>query len=499
ERAEKIFFTEPFFANPQVLLARRAQAETGLEYDALSELNGKLVAALTGTIFDQLTLGAIPQAQLSYFNGSADELVALKGGKVEAVPFDEPVARLAVSKNPELGILQERVAEDHYGISLAKDSPLTAGVNAAIASMRQDGTLQAMTDKWTGADESVKTLPDLENAGENGVLRVGCYAGVEPMCYVSDGETVGYDVELILRIGQILGMRVEFISVDFSGLIPMLQSGKADLAVGCMSITDERRKQVDMSDAYYDGGVYIVVRKAADSAANIPKQGFFAGLAASFTRPFLVESRWKLVLDGLFVTVLLSICAGVLGSVIGFGICMMRRSKNRAASVSAAAFIRLIQGTPIVVLLMILYYILFGKVNVSSLFVAIVGFSVNFGVYVSEMMRAGIEAVDKGQVEAAQAIGFTRSQTFRKITFPQAARHFIPVFRGEFVSMVKMTSVVGYIALQDLTKVSDIIRSRTLEAFFPLIATAVLYSLVKRYFGRVAGLISALILGLTPI
>ncbi|MEG1193685.1 MAG: ABC transporter permease subunit, partial [Clostridia bacterium] len=102
----------------------------------------------------------------------------------------------------------------------------------------------------------------------------------------------------------------------------------------------------------------------------------------------------------------------------------------------------------------------------------------NFGVYVSEMMRTGIDAVDKGQIEAAHALGFTRMRTFRKITFPQAARHFLPVFKGEFISMVKMTSVVGYIAIQDLTKVSDIIRSRTLEAFFPLIATAVLYFLV---------------------
>ena len=148
------------------------------------------------------------------------------------------------------------------------------------------------------------------------------------------------------------------------------------------------------------------------------------------------------------------------------------------ASVPAAVFIRVIQGTPIVVLLMILYYILFGKVDIAAILVAILGFSINFGVYVSEMMRTGIEAVDKGQIEAAHALGFTRAQTFWRITFPQAARHFIPVFRGEFISMVKMTSVVGYIALQDLTKVSDIIRSRTLEAFFPLIATAVLYFFV---------------------
>jgi polar amino acid transport system substrate-binding protein len=102
----------------------------------------------------------------------------------------------------------------------------------------------------------------------------------------------------------------------------------------------------------------------------------------------------------------------------------------------------------------------------------------NFAAYVSEMMRTGIDAVDRGQHEAAYALGFNRLQVFTKITFPQAARHVLPVFKGEFISMLKMTSIVGYIAIQDLTKMSDIIRSRTYEAFFPLIATALIYFVI---------------------
>jgi polar amino acid transport system substrate-binding protein len=107
--------------------------------------------------------------------------------------------------------------------------------------------------------------------------------------------------------------------------------------------------------------------------------------------------------------------------------------------------------------------------------VATIAFSINFAAYASEMMRSGIDAVDKGQHEAAEALGFTKPQVFCLITFPQAARHVLPVFRGEFISMLKMTSVVGYIAIQDLTRMSDIIRSRTYDAFFPLIATALIY------------------------
>lgn len=484
ERRKLVDFTQFYFSNPQVLVTRQETvSDTGApQYAALNQLSGKVVSCHTGSIEDILINRVVPDVTYSYFNSRTDMLSALENGKVEAMPADEPVAKLAVAQYSALTILPEQIVEDHYGVALQKNSPLTAQVNEAIARLKADGTLEAMKKKWTGADESVKILPQLDYPGANGTLRVAHDIVAEPMEYVGAGGTaVGYDLELMLRIGALLDRKVEFTSVEFAGLIPMLQSGKADAAVGCMSITDERKKTVDMSDSYYDGGLYFVVRKVTDSPVSTSTQtkaDFGSSLKASFTRTFLTESRWKLVADGLEVTVIISICAGLLGSMMGFGICMLRRSKKRLASLPAAAFIRLIQGTPIVVLLMILYYIVFGKLDISAILVAIVGFAVNFGVYVSEMMRTGIDAVDKGQIEAAHALGFTKFETFWKITFPQAARHFLPVFKGEFISMVKMTSVVGYIAIQDLTKVSDIIRSRTLEAFFPLIATAVIYFLV---------------------
>lgn len=484
ERSAKLLFTKPYFTNPQVLVSRKETvADTEVpQYTALSQLSGKVVSCQTGSIADILVNSAVPNVTHSYFNNRADMLTALQNGKVEAVPFDEPVASLAVAQNQAFTILPERIVEDHYGIALQKDSELTAQINDAIVQLKADGMLEEMKKKWTGSDESVKVLPQLDYPGTNGTLRVVHDIAAEPMDYVgADGTAKGYDLELMLRIGEILDRKVEFTGVDFSALIPMLQSKKADAAVGCISITDERKKMVDMSDSYYEGGLYFVVRKVVESqTATAAKQdrNFWEGLKESFTRTFFTENRWKLVLDGLEVTVLISICSGLLGSLTGFGICMLRRSKKRLASLLAAGFIRLIQGTPIVVLLMILYYIIFGKMDISAILVAIFGFAVNFGVYVSEMMRTGIDAVDKGQIEAAYAIGLTKAKTFWKITFPQAARHFLPVFKGEFISMVKMTSVVGYIAIQDLTKVSDIIRSRTLEAFFPLIATAVIYFLV---------------------
>jgi polar amino acid transport system substrate-binding protein len=136
---------------------------------------------------------------------------------------------------------------------------------------------------------------------------------------------------------------------------------------------------------------------------------------------------------------------------------------------------------------MILYYIIFAKVEINPVLVAVLGFSINFAAYSSEIFRTAIDATDKGQIEAAYALGFSKHASFLKVTLPQALRHILPIFKGEFISMVKMTSVVGYIAIQDLTKMSDIIRSCTFDAFFPLFVTAFIYFIVTYLFIIVLG------------
>jgi len=131
------------------------------------------------------------------------------------------------------------------------------------------------------------------------------------------------------------------------------------------------------------------------------------------------------------------------------------------------------------VLLMLIFYVVFASVNIDAAVVAVIAFGMNFAAYVSEMFRTSILSIDKGQKEAGIAGGFTALQTFAHIIMPQAIRQVLPVYKGEFISMVKMTSVVGYIAVQDLTKASDIIRSRTFDAFFPLVMVAVLYFIIS--------------------
>ena len=172
---------------------------------------------------------------------------------------------------------------------------------------------------------------------------------------------------------------------------------------------------------------------------------------------------------------LITVLSILFGTVLGFVAFMLCRNGNPIANTVTRFCVWLVQGMPVVVLLMILYYIIFGKVNISGAAVSVVGFTLVFGSAVYGMLRAGVKAIDRGQIEAAYALGYTNRKAFFRIILPQALPHFMPAYKGEITALIKATAVVGYVAVQDLTKMGDIVRSRTYEAFFPLIAVAVIY------------------------
>ncbi|MEI6100753.1 MAG: amino acid ABC transporter permease, partial [Eubacteriales bacterium] len=202
---------------------------------------------------------------------------------------------------------------------------------------------------------------------------------------------------------------------------------------------------------------------------------FFQSVADSFYNNIILEKRYLLILDGLKTTVVISVFSILFGTVLGALVCFLRMSRKKAASWTAKVYISVVRGIPVLVLLMVVFYVVFANVTIDPVFVAVFAFGMNFGAYVAEMFRTAIESIDRGQAEAGIAGGFTKTQTFIYIVLPQAARQVLPVYKGELISLVKMTSIVGYIAVQDLTKASDIIRSRTFDAFFPIVMTAVLY------------------------
>ena len=206
-------------------------------------------------------------------------------------------------------------------------------------------------------------------------------------------------------------------------------------------------------------------------------------ITESFTNNLIAEDRYRMILDGLQVTLLITLCAALLGTLLGGLVCWMRMNRRRWLQQVAKVYIELMRGTPVLVLLMLMYYVVMAPLDATGIVVAIVTFAMNTAAYISEMLRTTIQGIDRGQTEAGLALGFTPRQTFFRIVLPQVVKAVMPVYQGEVVSLLKGTSIVGYIAVADMTRASDLIRSRTFDAFFPLIVTAIIYFLMAWLIG----------------
>ena len=196
-----------------------------------------------------------------------------------------------------------------------------------------------------------------------------------------------------------------------------------------------------------------------------------------------------MIFEGLKISAIISLLSGLFGTLLGALICWMRMSSYAVIRRFAGLYISLMRGTPVLVLLMMMFYVVFAGTSVDAVMVSVITFGMNFAAYVSEMFRSSIESVDRGQTEAGIALGFSPVKTFCYIVMPQAFKQVLPVYKGELISLVKMTSIVGYIAVQDLTKVGDIIRSRTFDAFFPLVMVAILYFILSWIFAEILNFI----------
>ena len=217
-------------------------------------------------------------------------------------------------------------------------------------------------------------------------------------------------------------------------------------------------------------------------------------LKSSFISNFIDDNRWRYITDGLKITLLVTVFAVLIGVVLGFLIAIVRTTHDKTGKLKilnaiCKVYLTVIRGTPVVVQLMIIYFIIFGSVDISKVVVAIVAFGINSGAYVAELFRSGIMSIDNGQFEAGRSLGFNYAQTMMYIVMPQAFKNVLPTLCNEFISLLKETSVSGYIALQDLTKGGDIIRSRTYDAFMPLIAVALIYLAMVMIFTKLVSLL----------
>jgi His/Glu/Gln/Arg/opine family amino acid ABC transporter permease subunit len=214
----------------------------------------------------------------------------------------------------------------------------------------------------------------------------------------------------------------------------------------------------------------------------------------SFRQNFIEDDRWQYLTEGLKTTLVITFFAVLIGMVLGFIVAVIRSTYLRTKKLFipdliCRLYLTVIRGTPVVVQLLIIYFVIFASVPISKTLVAVIAFGINSGAYVAEIVRGGIMAVDIGQLEAGRSLGLNYRQTMVSIILPQALKTVLPALANEAIVLLKETSVAGYIAIADLTKGGDIIRSQTFSAFMPLIAVALIYLTMVIILSRLVNLL----------
>ncbi|HAC40902.1 MAG TPA: hypothetical protein DCF48_04970, partial [Rikenellaceae bacterium] len=400
-------------------------------------------------------------------NAEADCVQALQQGKADVFVTDE----IALPK-PELERLHLKRAflgKENFNVAFALrkgTDELRAQLDRFIAS----APIEQIVAHWIEGTP-LPEEPYYEITPGAAPLKCISCSNTAPICFDTDGGAwIGMDPDILRWFAHSIGRPFEMKYIDIGSAMIALQKGQVDIVCGCIFITDERLKSVDFSLPYYQCHPGYFVRDHRNKHRIT--------LGERFKMNLVTENRWKLIADGLLETLKITLLSILLGTLLGFVVCQGRRSRHGWARYLASLYGEFINGIPTLVLLLIMFYVVFAKSGLNASMIAVVTFSLCFASSAGSIFDTAISSVPPGQTEAGLSLGFTPFRTFTDIVFPQAVSKGLPLYIGECISLLKSTSIVGYIAIQDITRASDIIRSRTFDALIPLLVVTVLYFVV---------------------
>lgn len=441
------------------------------------DLKGAVIGVQLGTTSDVLASHLEDKGdgtKVERFTKSADAIQALTQGKIDCMVEDEQPAKAFLRLNPSLQILPEEFGHSSLAICVAKENPeLMMQINSAIALLRKNGTIDSIVNRHVDRGIAVAYTSPVSHQGHKGKLRFSTNAAFEPFEYYDNGEIVGIDIDVARAICDVLNKDLEIVDMEFDAVITSVQTGKADAGIAGITVTEERKKNVNFTAPYTDVRQVVIVNtgKAVGQHRSIVDQ---------FKACFVTGNRYQYLLKGLGNTLIITFFAILLSLALGTLIAIVRAThdrngNHRILNVICQFYLTIIRGTPTMVQLLIIYYVVFASANVDKIIVAIIAFGLNSAAYISEVIRSGIMSVDKGQMEAGRSLGLSYSQTMRLVILPQAFKNVLPAMGNELITLLKETSISGYIGLVDLTKGSDIIRSITYDAMMPLGVVAIIY------------------------
>ncbi len=461
-------------------LASFLLAGCGMKKQAFTELSqmndsGISIAMWSGSPSENTAKKHFPKAEQVLTAGNISMIMAnLRGNKVDAAMVSKVFYDTYPNKDG-LRLLSDGIEKSDYVFFFAKNEKgmaLRDQMNEFVKTAEESGLNDELARLWLG--EKVIGRPIGAGCDDPDAPELVFAAEYEtpPFGYMEGDRCIGYDVDFADCFCREYGYRLKVVGLPFSMIASGDVTGEYDFAGGALLVDEELLRSKVVSEPHYSSPFVVIV---CDEPVSSPLQ---SSIKDSFYNTFAVDRRWKLYVNGLLTTLAIFLVSAVFGTLLGFLVYLLGIRFGRGFRRAAGVIFTVLHITPTVVLLMIFYHLVFHGLSVSGLAVSVVVFILLMTGTVYDLMDSSVKTVDRGQTEGAIALGCTPSQAFFKVVMPQAMRHFLPIYRGELVGLIKATSVVGYIAVQDLTKVSDIIQTRTFDAFFPLFSAAVIYILL---------------------
>ena len=460
--------------------------------ETLEDFNQSTVTIGTtdGYIFADVVRRELPQAQLKIYQNRSDVYKALQTGAIDGAADDEPIIRAHMRASDDFVLFDGYLEPSDYAFFFPKNERgdvLREQFNTYLENCRNSGVLDTLNEKWFGkatdnkTSEDAAALPDI-----NGTVRIAFDDSNIPFAYFSAGKAVGYDVDLAVGFCREYGYGLEFTKTAFTDMLADVAAGKLDAGCGAITITQDRAKYGSFSDPSYTGGISICGRAAA---ARTTRSGFFADLRARFTRSFVDDGRGAVFAKGILTTVLMTLLAVLFGTPLGFIFFILSRRTGLVVRSLTRLVTWLIHGIPAVMLIMLLYYRYYRDLTVGGMFAAVIGFTIAFGESVYSMLKKYAPTLNGGKTERAYRLDLIDGREFYERLFYQRGAVITADFREMVVSLIKGTAVAGFIAVTDLTRAYELIRTGSYEITLPLIVTTLVYFLIIKLFSAAVGLL----------
>jgi polar amino acid transport system substrate-binding protein len=440
---------------------------------SVHQLTTERVGVQVGTLYEEGLLETNPDVEIIYYTVPTDMLVALEQGKLDCFLIEDITYQIEKKHCPWLECLEGSVFSTPVGAAISKHSrypQLQVQLEKFVAGLQSSGQAEEMRTYWLSEFDPDRCVVDRSGiTGENGTVAVAVENAFEPFSYYGNGELQGFDIDFVYRFCRQYGYAPEFYSVEYDAIPVGIGTGKYDIGMSVV-ISEERSETVTIVGPYLTLEVYAAVKGDAEEDV-----GFFRSLADKFEKTFIKEDRWLLFVQGAGTTLLITALSALFGTILGFLLYILGKKSHLIDKINGLVG-WVIGGIPTILLLMVLYYLIFVDwATIDGIWVAIIGFTILFGYTVLDILVTSVSAIGKGQEEGARALGYNSTQTLFHVVLPQALRIAFPQIKSGLVDLIKETSIVGYISIADLTRMSDIVRGRTYEAFFPLITTTIIY------------------------